>query len=149
MKNKFKHIDKDILSKINNLSLKAKYVVDGFIIGLHKSPYHGFSAEFSDHRRYEKGDEIKHIDWKLWAKTDRFYIKQFEEETNLRCQILLDQSQSMKFKSTNINKLEYAINLSASLAYLMLKQQDAVGLSIFDSIIRNHISPKSKKNHLN
>ena len=148
MKNKFNYLDKDIISKINNLSLKAKYVVDGFIIGLHKSPYHGFSAEFSDHRLYNRGDAIKHIDWKLWAKTDRYYIKQFEEETNLRCQILLDQSSSMKFSSTNISKLDYSINLSASLSYLMLKQQDAVGLSTFDSTIKKYIPPKSKTTHL-
>jgi len=148
-KNKLNQINKNIFSKIENLSLRAKYVVDGFIIGLHKSPYHGFSAEFSDHRLYQKGDEIKHLDWKLWAKTDRYYIKQFEEETNLRCQILLDQSASMKFKSNNQSKLEYAVNLSAALSYLILKQQDAVGLSIFDSDIKKHINPKSKQTHLN
>ena len=148
-KNKIHQLDKDIFSKIENLSLRAKYVVDGYIIGLHKSPYHGFSAEFSDHRLYQKGDEIKHLDWKLWAKTDRYYIKQFEEETNLRCQILLDQSASMEFKSNDISKLDYAINLSAALAYLILKQQDAVGLSVFDSIIKTYISPKSKQTHLN
>ena len=104
----------DIISKLDNLALKARMIVEGFIVGLHKSPFHGFSAEFSDHRLYQKGDEIKHIDWKLWAKTDRFYVKQFEEETNLRCQILLDQSKSMQFQSINISKIDYSVNLSAS-----------------------------------
>tara|TARA_Y100001970_G_scaffold278343_1_gene383894 strand:- start:1430 stop:2323 length:894 start_codon:yes stop_codon:yes gene_type:complete len=149
MKNSYNFLDPNTFSKINNLALRAKHVVDGFIIGLHKSPFHGFSAEFSDHRLYQKGDEIKHIDWKLWAKTDRFYVKQFEEETNLRCQILLDQSKSMQFQSINISKIDYSVNLSASLMYLMLKQQDAVGLSIFDSKIRTHIEPNSKQSHLN
>ena len=94
----------EIINKIDNLSLRARLVVEGFIIGMHKSPYHGFSVEFSEHRPYGYGDEIKYIDWKLWGKTDRFYIKQFEEETNLKCNIILDKSSSMSFGSNKITK---------------------------------------------
>ena len=124
-------------------------VVEGFIVGLHKSPYHGFSVEFSEHRSYGTGDEIRHIDWKLYGKTDRFYIKQFEEETNLLTHLLVDQSQSMDYSSHGMSKLEYAKIMAASLAYLMLKQQDAVGLTLFDSEIRDYLPPRSKSSHLN
>ena len=139
----------EIISRLNNLSLKARFVVEGFIVGLHKSPYHGFSVEFSEHRPYGAGDEIRHIDWKLWGKTDRFFIKQFEEETNLKSYLLLDQSLSMTYKSDKVSKLEYAQILAASLGYLMLKQQDAVGLTLFDDQIRVNIPPRSKRSHLN
>ena len=139
----------DIISRLNNLSLKARFVVEGFIVGLHKSPYHGFSVEFSEHRAYGAGDEIRHVDWKLWGKTDRFFIKQFEEETNLKSYLLVDQSLSMTYKSKNMTKLEYAQILAASLGYLMLKQQDAVGLTLFDDCIRVNIPARSKRSHLN
>ena len=139
----------EIISRLNNLSLKARYVVEGFIVGLHKSPYHGFSVEFSEHRPYGIGDEIRHIDWKLWGKTDRYFIKQFEEETNLKSYLLIDQSLSMTYKSETLSKLEYAQILAASLGYLMLKQQDAVGLTLFDDQIRSNIPPRSKRSHLN
>ena len=139
----------DIISRLNNLSLKARFVVEGFIVGLHKSPYHGFSVEFSEHRAYGAGDEIRHVDWKLWGKTDRFFIKQFEEETNLKSYLLVDQSLSMTYKSKNMPKLEYAQILAASLGYLMLKQQDAVGLTLFDDRIRVNIPARSKRSHLN
>jgi uncharacterized protein (DUF58 family) len=139
----------DIISRLNNLSLKARFVVEGFIVGLHKSPYHGFSVEFSEHRAYGAGDEIRHVDWKLWGKTDRFFIKQFEEETNLKSYLLVDQSLSMTYKSKNITKLEYAQILAASLGYLMLKQQDAVGLTLFDDRIRVNIPARAKRSHLN
>tara|TARA_B100000945_G_C20426104_1_gene620584 strand:+ start:2010 stop:2906 length:897 start_codon:yes stop_codon:yes gene_type:complete len=142
-------ISPELVQRLNNLYLKARFVVEGFIVGLHKSPYHGFSVEFSEHRTYNPGDEIRYIDWKLWAKTERYFIKQFEEETNLKCYILLDQSLSMQYKSKNITKLEYAQILSASLGYLMIKQQDAVGITLFDNQIRHHITPKSKRSHLN
>ena len=137
----------DIISRLNNLSLKARFVVEGFIVGLHKSPYHGFSVEFSEHRAYGAGDEIRHVDWKLWGKTDRFFIKQFEEETNLKSYLLVDQSLSMTYKSKNMTKLEYAQILAASLGYLMLKQQDAVGLTLFDDRIRVNIPARSKRSH--
>ena len=123
----------DIISRLNNLSLKARFVVEGFIVGLHKGP----------------GDEIRHVDWKLWGKTDRFFIKQFEEETNLKSYLLLDQSLSMTYKSDKVSKLEYAQILAASLGYLMLKQQDAVGLTLFDDQIRVNIPARSKRSHLN
>ena len=139
----------DIISRLNNLSLKARFVVEGFIVGLHKSPYHGFSVEFSEHRAYGAGDEIRHVDWKLWGKTDRFFIKQFEEETNLKSYLLVDQSLSMTYKSKNMTKLEYAQILAASLGYLMLKQQDAVGLTLFDDRIRVNVPARSKRSHLN
>jgi uncharacterized protein (DUF58 family) len=139
----------DIISRLNNLSLKARFVVEGFIVGLHKSPYHGFSVEFSEHRAYGAGDEIRHVDWKLWGKTDRFFIKQFEEETNLKSYLLVDQSLSMTYKSKKMTKLEYAQILAASLGYLMLKQQDAVGLTLFDDRIRVNIPARSKRSHLN
>ena len=139
----------EVISKLNNLSLKARFVVEGFIVGLHKSPYHGFSVEFSEHRSYGIGDETRHIDWKLWGKTDRFFIKQYEEETNLKSYLLIDQSLSMTYKSHHMSKLEYAQTLAASIGYLMLKQQDAIGLTLFDEKIRINIPPKSKKGHLN
>ena len=144
-----KYMDPLTVGKIDNLSLRAKLVVEGFIIGLHKSPYHGFSVEFSEHRPYGFGDEIKFIDWKLWAKTDRFYIKQFEEETNLKCHVILDKSSSMSYGSHSINKFEYSKCLAASLIYLMIKQQDAVGLTTFDDKLNITIPPKSKVSHLN
>ena len=142
-------LNPEIISKLNNLSLKARYVVEGFIVGLHKSPYHGFSVEFSEHRVYGSGDEIRHIDWKLWGKTDRYFVKQYEEETNLKSYLIIDQSLSMAYKSSSISKLEYAQILAASLGYLMIRQQDAVGLTLFDNKIRTNIPPRSKKSHLN
>ena len=144
-----KYLNPSLINKIENLSLRAKLVVEGFIIGMHKSPYHGFSVEFSEHRPYGFGDEIKYIDWKLWGKTDRFYIKQFEEETNLKCHIILDKSSSMNFGSKNLTKFEYSKLISAAMSYLMIKQQDAVGLTTFDQRINTIIKPKSKVNHLN
>tara|TARA_Y100000590_G_scaffold450584_1_gene590502 strand:+ start:642 stop:1541 length:900 start_codon:yes stop_codon:yes gene_type:complete len=144
-----KYMEPNTINKIENLSLRARLVVEGFIIGMHKSPYHGFSVEFSEHRPYGYGDEIKYIDWKLWGKTDRFYIKQFEEETNLKCHLILDKSSSMGFGSSAITKFDYSKSLAAALTYLMIKQQDAIGLTTFDDKIDISISPKSKMSHLN
>ena len=144
-----KYMNASTINKIDNLFLRAKLIVEGFIIGMHKSPYHGFSVEFSEHRPYGYGDEIKYIDWKLWGKTDRFYIKQFEEETNLKCHLILDKSASMNYGSIDITKFDYSKNLSAALIYLMIKQQDAVGLTTFDDKIDLTIPPRSKKGHLN
>ena len=138
-----------IINKIDSLALRAKLVVEGFLAGLHKSPYHGFSVEFAEHRPYEYGDDVKYIDWKLWAKTDKLFIKQFEEETNLKCYILLDRSKSMKYASDKLSKFEYSKSLAASLAYLMIKQQDAVGLSTFDNKINLTIPTKTKPSHFN
>ncbi len=124
-------------------------VVEGFITGLHKSPYHGFSVEFAEHRPYMPGDEIKHVDWKIYAKTDRYYIKQYEEETNLKAYILVDSSRSMAFASQGqLPKLEYASSLAAALAYMMIKQQDAVGLALFDQTVRTYLPPHASRGYL-
>ena len=131
------------------MQLRARLVVEGYMIGYHKSPYHGFSVEFAEHRSYGHGDEVRHIDWKLYGKTDRYYVKRFEEETNVRSHILLDSSQSMKFGSGSVNKLSYATYLSAALTYLMLSQKDAVGLVLFDEKIKKFIPPKSTQSHSN
>ena len=144
-----KYLSNDAISKLENLQIKAKKVVDGFIVGLHKSPYHGFSVEFSDHRAYGPGDEIKHIDWKLWAKTNRFFVKRYEEETNLKAHIIIDRSGSMAYSSHSITKLEYSKILAASFSYLLIKNQDAVGMHMFDSEIKKSIMPRSTRGHLN
>jgi uncharacterized protein (DUF58 family) len=123
-------------------------VVEGFITGLHKSPYHGFSVEFAEHRQYMPGDDIRHLDWKVYAKTDRFFVKQFEEETNLKAYLLLDASASMGYTSHSVTKLQYASYLSAALSYLMLKQRDSVGLVTFDEKIRTLLPPRSVNSYL-
>lgn len=144
-----KFLDPAIVSKVNSLELRARLVVEGFMVGLHKSPYHGFSAEFSEHRPYMQGDALKNIDWKAYAKTEKFYIKQFEEETNLISNVMMDVSKSMNYTSGgNITKLEYASILSASLIYLMLKQQDAVGLALYSDKIESQLAPKSSRAYL-
>jgi len=147
--NKRQFLDPETISKIENLSLVARLVVEGFVIGLHRSPYHGFSVEFAEHRPYMPGDEVKHIDWKLYGKTDRFYVKQFEEETNLKAYLILDASNSMDFGSGEVSKLQYGSYLGAALTYLMLQQQDAVGLTIFDRGIRSIVPPSSRPSYLN
>ena len=141
-------LSNEAISKLDNLHIKAKKVVEGFIVGLHRSPYHGFSVEFSDHRPYGLGDEVRHIDWKLWGKTNRFFVKRYEEETNLKAHILIDCSRSMSYKSNEISKLEYAKILGASLSYMLIKNQDAVGFYAFDSKVKKIIQPKSTKSHL-
>lgn len=147
-----KYLDPLVISKLSNLELKARLVVEGFITGLHKSPYHGFSVEFAEHRQYMPGDDLKYFDWKVYGKTEKSYIKQFEEETNLKSYLLIDISKSMAFSSSdksaqsnNISKFEYALYLSASLAYLMLMQRDAVGLATYDTELRTFIPPSSTK----
>ncbi|MFC1557026.1 DUF58 domain-containing protein [candidate division KSB1 bacterium] len=136
------------LSRLSNLELRARLVVEGFITGLHKSPYHGFSVEFAEHRQYMPGDEVKHIDYKVLAKTDRYYVKQYEEETNLKSYILVDVSGSMQYGSGVVTKLEYASYLAAALTYLMLKQRDAVGMALFSDKILKYIPPRSVQNYL-
>lgn len=138
----------DVVSRLGRLDLIARMVVEGFIIGLHRSPYHGFSVEFAEHRQYMLGDDTKHIDWKVYGKTERFYIKEFEEETNMKCHILLDTSASMGYKSGKLTKLQYGTYLSAALSYLMLNQQDAVGLVTFDQKIRQYLPPKAVNSYL-
>lgn len=143
------YLDPNVISRLRKLDLKAKLVVEGFMTGLHRSPYHGFSVEFAEHRPYMPGDPIRDIDWKVYGKSDRFYIKQYEDETNLRAHILLDASRSMTYGGQGaISKLEYAKHLAAALAYVMLHQQDAVGLMIFDETIRRYVPPRSVGRHL-
>ncbi len=144
-----KYLDPETVSKLKGMELKARMVVEGFIAGLHKSPYHGFSVEFAEHRQYMPGDNIRDIDWKVYAKSDRFYIKQYEEETNLKAYLLMDCSASMAYRSDDrMSKLDYAGLLAGALSYMMLRQRDAVGLVTFDEKIRRYIPPRSKSGHL-
>jgi uncharacterized protein (DUF58 family) len=136
------------LKKISNLQVLARLVVEGFCSGLHRSPHKGFSVEFKQHRPYVHGDEIRHLDWRIFGKTDRFYIREYEEETNLRATILLDASGSMSYGGPDNAKLTYATRLAACLAYLMLQQQDSVGLVTFDTEVRRYIPPRAQTSHL-
>ena len=144
-----KYLDPKTVIMLKSMSLRARLVVEGYIIGQHRSPYHGFSVEFAEHRSYGIGDEIKHIDWKLYGKTDRLYIKRYEEETNLAAYLILDISKSMLYKSSDVTKLSYANTLAASISYLMINQQDSVGLVQFSNKINSFIVPKSKPSQLN
>jgi uncharacterized protein (DUF58 family) len=145
-----KYLDPKTLDKIRTLDLRARLVVDGFITGQHKSPYNGMAVEFASHREYVQGDEIKHIDWKVWSKTDRFYIKQYEEETNLKMTILLDCSKSMRYgdQTDQWSKFDYASTAAGCLAYLAQQQQDSVGLVTFDNDIRKKLPNSSHPSHL-
>ncbi len=143
------NINPEILSQIKGLELKAKKIIEGFIAGLHKSPYHGFSVEFAEHRPYNRGDDFKHIDWKVYAKKERFYVKQYEEETNLRCFLVLDTSSSMYFKhKSQWTKLEYSAYLAAAMAYLMQGQRDAVGFASYADTLRTILPAKGTRRHL-
>lgn len=141
-------LDPAIVSKLATMELRARLVVEGFVTGLHKSPYKGFSVEFAEHRQYMPGDPLKHIDWNVYGKTDRFYVKEYEEETNLRGYVLLDASASMAYGSGGVSKLEYGRYLAAALIYLMLKQQDSVGLLVFDEAVRDFLPPRSNPRQL-
>jgi uncharacterized protein (DUF58 family) len=170
-----KYLKPSVISKLSNIELKARLVVEGFIAGMHKSPYHGFSVEFAEHRQYMPGDDIKYLDWKVLGRTDRYYIKQYEEETNLKSYLIVDASKSMSFKSSgtglnalssfkklfgkkdpkaetgktsDITKLEYATYLAASLAVLMFFQKDAAGLVVYDEDIQTLIPPKATSQNL-
>ena len=146
---KRKYLRPETVALLNSMSLRARLVVEGYIIGHHRSPYHGFSVEFAEHRSYGPGDEIKHIDWKLFGKTDRLYVKRYEEETNLRAHIILDTSKSMLYSSAEVSKLSYANSLAGSLSYLMINQQDAVGIAKFSDKIDTFVPPKARPSHLN
>jgi uncharacterized protein (DUF58 family) len=123
--------------------------VEGYVSGLHKSPYHGFSVEFAEHREYVPGDDIRHVDWKVWSKTDKLYLKQYEEETNLLLYLLLDTSESMGYASgDNVSKLQYAQFVAAALGYMVLQQQDSVGLALFDDMVRRYLKPAGQPSHL-
>ncbi len=143
-----RYLDPAVVGKLENLELKARLIVEGYIAGLHRSPYHGFSVEFAEYRPYMPGDSIKTVDWKVYGKTDRTYVKVFEEETNLIANLLLDKSGSMGFPEGGTTKLEYGSMLAASLAYLMIRQQDAVGLCMFDDAVRAMIPHRSVRKQL-
>ena len=141
-------LDLDNIRQTGNLEILAKQLVEGFITGLHKSPYHGFSVEFAEHQLYNSGDSTRHIDWKVYARTDRLYSKRYEEETNLRCQLLIDNSSSMYYPSENKGKITFSILCAASLAYLLQRQRDAVGLTVFSETVDFTSEVKSTPTHL-
>jgi len=145
-----KYLSPQTLAKLQGLELRARLIVEGYVSGVHKSPFHGFSVEFAEHREYVPGDELRHVDWKVFGKTDKFYLKQYEEETNLVSYLLLDTSESMRYQSAGaaLSKLEYAKCIAASLSYLILQQQDSVGLVTFDREIRALVRSSSNPSHL-
>jgi uncharacterized protein (DUF58 family) len=144
-----RYLDPVVVSRLKNMELRARLIVEGFMTGLHKSPYHGFSVEFAEHRPYNHGDELRHVDWKVYAKTDRHYVKQFEEETNLRHYVVLDTSPSMRYRHSNeLPKQEYGAYLAAALHYLMVRQRDATGLIAFDESVHTMIAPRSTSHYL-
>ncbi len=140
-------LDPTVIARMGSLELKARTIVEGFLSGLHRSPMKGFSVEFAEYRQYMPGDDLSTIDWKVYARTDRHYVKKFEEETNLECHILLDVSASMGYMSTGVSKIQYGAFLAASLAYLMNRQRDAVGLMAFDETIRKILPPSARPGH--
>lgn len=144
-----KYLKPEVIRQISRLDLRAQFVVKGFMQGLHASPFHGFSVEFSEHRKYARGDDPKTIDWLVYAKTDKYYVKKFEAETNITGYLVMDLSESMGYTyRQDLTKFDYAICLAASLCYLMIHQQDPVGLITFDEKIRSSLAPKSKRAHL-
>jgi uncharacterized protein (DUF58 family) len=143
-----KYFDPKVLAGISNLSLRARWVVEGIMSGIHRSRSKGFSVEFEEHREYSPGDEIRRIDWKALGKFDRYFIKEYEDETNLRAYLLLDTSASMDYSSDGFSKFDYGCTLTASLAYLILRQQDAAGLVTFSNRIENFIPPRAKRDYL-
>jgi uncharacterized protein (DUF58 family) len=148
MDDRQQYLDPLILAKVRGLELQARLTVEGFLSGMHKSPYHGFSVEFAQHREYVPGDDIKHVDWKVYGRTERYFLKQYEEETNLACWLLLDVSDSMRYASGPVSKYDYACMAAAALAYLVLHQQDHVGLATFDDQVRKFVRSSSQPSHL-
>ena len=144
------YLDPAILARLQGLALRARLVVEGYVAGVHRSPFHGFSIEFAEHREYTPGDDLRYLDWKVLGRTDKYCLKQFEEETNLVCNLLLDTSESMSYQGPGapMSKLEYAKCAAASLAYLILQQQDSVGLVTFDREIRALVRPSGNPSHL-
>ena len=136
------------IARISRLELRARRVVEGFVSGLHRSPYFGQSLEFLQHREYVAGDDLRRIDWKLWSRSDRYYLKQYEEDTNVRVMLVVDGSESMQFATGAMSKFDYARTVAAAVAMLVLKQHDSVGVSVFDSTIRSQIPASSRNNHL-
>ena len=149
MEQALQYLHPDVVAKLGSMELRARLVVEGFITGLHKSPFHGFSAEFSEHRQYRAGDDLKHIDWKIFGRSDRYYVKQYEDETNLRCLIAVDQSASMGYASEgHISKFQYASYLAAALSYLVLQQRDAAGLATYSTDVEAYLPPRSKRSYV-
>jgi uncharacterized protein (DUF58 family) len=144
------YLDPKTLAKLQGLQLRARLIVEGYVAGVHRSPFHGFSIEFAEHREYAPGDDLRYLDWKVLGRTDKYYLKQFEEETNLICHLLLDTSESMRYQSdaAPMSKLEYAKCAAAALAYLILQQQDSVGLATFDREIRALVRSSSNPSHM-
>jgi len=142
-------VDLEKVKEFGNIELLAKQMVEGFITGLHRSPYHGFSVEFAEHRLYNTGESTRHMDWKVFSKTDRLYVKRYEEETNLRCQVVIDNSSSMYYPVENFGKIRFSVLASAALAYLLHKQRDAVGLFTFSDKIELQTQTKSTTAHIN
>jgi uncharacterized protein (DUF58 family) len=138
----------EAVRRISRLELRARHIVEGFLSGMHRSPYFGQSVEFLQHREYVSGDDLRHVDWKVWARQDRLVIKQFEEDTNLRCTLLVDVSNSMSYGNGPLNKYEYASTVAASLAHLVLRQQDAIGCLTFDDKVRAKVPHRTKRTHL-
>ena len=150
MDNNTPSLDPRTLAKIKGLHLRARHIVEGYVAGLHRSPFHGFSIEFAEHREYAPGDDLRYVDWKVFGRTDKFYVKQYDDETNLICQLVLDVSESMSYRGPQaaLSKFEYAQCLAAALAWLVLQQQDAVGLVTFDQQVRARVRPSSNPSHL-
>ncbi len=138
----------DVVRRIGRLEIRARYIVEGLLSGLHRSPYFGQSVEFREHREYSIGDDLRHIDWKVWGKQDRLYVKRYEEDTNLRCTLVVDGSASMNYGSGGMTKQEYAATAAAAFAYLLLKQSDSVGCVVFDDEIRHEIPQRTQRTHL-
>jgi uncharacterized protein (DUF58 family) len=143
-----RYLDPKVIARLGSLDLKARVIVEGFLSGLHRSPFKGFSVEFAEYRQYFPGDDLTTLDWKVYAKTDRYFVKKFEEETNLDCHILLDVSGSMGYGSTGLTKLQYGSYLAAALSYLMNRQRDAVGLIAFDDKIEHMLPASARPGHL-
>ncbi|GIW93998.1 MAG: hypothetical protein KatS3mg110_2039 [Pirellulaceae bacterium] len=141
-------LDPQALMKIKNLELRARTVVEGFLSGLHRSPYHGFSVEFTEYRQYSPGDDVRYLDWKLYARSDRYFLKRFEDETNLRCYLLVDVSESMQYGSLSYTKADYARTAAATLAFFLSLQRDAVGIMTFDEQVDQYIPPRFRPGHL-
>lgn len=142
------YLDPKILARIRTLELHARTIVEGYLSGMHRSPYHGFAVEFAQHREYVPGDDIKHIDWKVYGRTERYYLKQYEQDTNLVGWLLVDRSESMNYGSGKFTKYDYACTVAAALAYLTIQQTDSVGLATFDSQVRRFLKPSSQPSHL-
>lgn len=141
-------LPREAIARISRLEVQARQVVEGFLSGQHRSPFFGQSIEFAQHREYVQGDDIRRVDWKVWSKTDRYYLKLYEEETNLRTSILVDASESMQYGTGDLTKYDFASSIAAALTYLLLRQQDAVSLAVFDEVIRSRAPSRSSQNHL-